>query len=677
VAQHDYVIANGTGAAVRSDLNNALAAIVSNNSGATEPATMYAYQWWADTSTGLLKLRNAANNAWITLRELDGTLTIEAGTVSAPGLAFASDLNTGIYSPSADQLGITTGGTVRLTTTTTGITSALPVDVPLGTASAPTVTFTGDLNTGIYSPGADQVAISTNGTGRLFVDSSGRVLIGTSSARTNFSIGGTGYAPQTQLEGGVLQASIVRAVSPYLGIAASNTAASGTNTGNVSFFGNDGTNFIRTAEISSEVDGTPGTNDMPGRLTFFTTADNASSPTERMRIDSSGRVGIGTAAPGNTLTVASANAVPVNIFSTQATQYLQLTTDSGGTPKAAGIFTTNDALGFFTSGSGTERARIDSSGRLLVGTSTARTNFFNSASLTTANFQLEGTDYGGRFASIISCNSSANEASCLILGHQKSGSVGGNTILASGDAIGRITYQGSDGSEFVEAAYIQAEVDGTPGANDMPGRLVFSTTADGGASPIEAMRIRNTQNVLIGTQSQYSGAHRLEVVGNASGGDQAGLFINATAAADTIGVWNKATSGNNVFLAFVTEASPSSRGTIDYNRAAGQVRYNVTSDRRLKSDIQDSGSALSILNQIKVRSYTWAETGYGVEYGFIAQELNEAAPDAVKVGDDGDEVVDTWAVDNAKLVPLLTKALQEALQKIDAMEARLSALEGV
>jgi len=167
MAQHDYIIANQSGAALRADLNNGLAAIVSNNSGATEPATTYAYQWWADTTAGLLKLRNAANNAWITLRELDGTLTIENGTASSPGLAFADDLNTGIYSPSADQLGITTGGTVRLTTTTTGITSALPVDVPIGTASAPTVTFTGDLNSGIYSPGADQVAITTNGVERV------------------------------------------------------------------------------------------------------------------------------------------------------------------------------------------------------------------------------------------------------------------------------------------------------------------------------------------------------------------------------------------------------------------------------------------------------------------------------------------------------------------------------
>jgi hypothetical protein len=94
MAQADYIVANGTGAAVRSDLNGQLAAIVSNNSGATEPATMYAYQWWADTTAGLLKIRNAANNAWITLRELDGTLLMEDGTAAAPGLSFASDLDT-------------------------------------------------------------------------------------------------------------------------------------------------------------------------------------------------------------------------------------------------------------------------------------------------------------------------------------------------------------------------------------------------------------------------------------------------------------------------------------------------------------------------------------------------------------------------------------------------------
>ena len=75
MAQHDYVIANGTGAAVRSDLNNGLSAIVTQNSGATEPATTYAFMRWADTTAGVMKMRNSANNAWITLYQLDGEWT--------------------------------------------------------------------------------------------------------------------------------------------------------------------------------------------------------------------------------------------------------------------------------------------------------------------------------------------------------------------------------------------------------------------------------------------------------------------------------------------------------------------------------------------------------------------------------------------------------------------------
>jgi hypothetical protein len=69
MAQHDYNIANQSGQAFRADLNNALAAIVSSNSGASAPSTTYAYQYWVDTgsSPALVKQRNASNNAWVTL----------------------------------------------------------------------------------------------------------------------------------------------------------------------------------------------------------------------------------------------------------------------------------------------------------------------------------------------------------------------------------------------------------------------------------------------------------------------------------------------------------------------------------------------------------------------------------------------------------------------------------
>ena len=93
MAQHDYDIANQSGANFRADLNNALDAIVSNNSGSSEPSTTFAYEWWIDTTNNVLKLRNSANNAWITLplsitADTTTTLTITGndtgGTITLP-----------------------------------------------------------------------------------------------------------------------------------------------------------------------------------------------------------------------------------------------------------------------------------------------------------------------------------------------------------------------------------------------------------------------------------------------------------------------------------------------------------------------------------------------------------------------------------------------------------------
>ena len=128
MAQHDYVIANASGAAVRSDINAALLAISSNNSGSSAPGSVggaddqvYAYEWWADTSNALLKIRNSSNSAWITLRGLDGKVLSPDGTAAAPGLTFSGDVDTGLYRPADDQLGITTAGVERVNFTSTEV----------------------------------------------------------------------------------------------------------------------------------------------------------------------------------------------------------------------------------------------------------------------------------------------------------------------------------------------------------------------------------------------------------------------------------------------------------------------------------------------------------------------------------------------------------------------------
>jgi len=123
VATHDYIIANGTGAAVRSDLNDALLAIVSNNSSATAPATTYAYQWWPDTTAGLLKIRNSANNAWVTVGTLAST---NLGLASLAGATFTGDVilgtTTALELPdgtTGERPGSPVNGMIRYNTTLT------------------------------------------------------------------------------------------------------------------------------------------------------------------------------------------------------------------------------------------------------------------------------------------------------------------------------------------------------------------------------------------------------------------------------------------------------------------------------------------------------------------------------------------------------------------------------
>ena len=112
------VIPNGSGSAVRADLNDAFLALFSQNSSATAPPETVAYMPWADTSTGLYKIRNGANSGWITLYQLDGewtTIALENGTAAAPSLYFKdSGTDTGLYSPGTDQVAIATAGVQRV-----------------------------------------------------------------------------------------------------------------------------------------------------------------------------------------------------------------------------------------------------------------------------------------------------------------------------------------------------------------------------------------------------------------------------------------------------------------------------------------------------------------------------------------------------------------------------------
>jgi len=121
MAQHDYVIDNSTGANVRADINSALLAISSNNSGSSAPSTTYALQTFANTTDSMLQLRNSANNAFVNLRKFDGTLPLPDGSASSPSLFFDDDTDTGIFSDSANHFQIATAGVERVEFQTTEV----------------------------------------------------------------------------------------------------------------------------------------------------------------------------------------------------------------------------------------------------------------------------------------------------------------------------------------------------------------------------------------------------------------------------------------------------------------------------------------------------------------------------------------------------------------------------
>ena len=204
MAQHDYDIANQSGANFRADLNNALDAIVSNNSGSSEPSTKFAYEWWIDTSNNLLKLRNSANNAWITLplsitadNATSGALTVNGnltttGTIDVNGqeLILDADADTSITADTDDQIDFKIGATDVMTLTNSHL-------VLKGTTPKITIGDGGEEDTALIFDGnaqdfyiglddsADDLVIGTGSTvgtnPKVVVENGGNVGIGEAS----------------------------------------------------------------------------------------------------------------------------------------------------------------------------------------------------------------------------------------------------------------------------------------------------------------------------------------------------------------------------------------------------------------------------------------------------------------------------------------------------------------
>jgi hypothetical protein len=558
-----------------------------------------------------------------------------AGKVSNSATT-ATDANTASAIVARDASGNFTAGTIAAALTGAASSNVLKAGdtmtgvlaVTAGTAALPAITPSGDPNTGIYSPGADQVAISTNGTGRLFINASGLVSAGTTSANSRFTAANisTTDAGAVELKG--QRTFVAETQGATAVIATSNQTRNSHDFGAIRFEQNPDTSnggaalarfFVggtssSFASACEFIRGTAATTDGANNIQFRTLGN------ERMRLDSSGRLGLGTSSPGSALEINAAAAT---------------------SPFIAKINTA-------------EAARIDSSGRLLVGTSSA--------------FEVEGFNRHSYFCPAAGDTNNHVVVSAVSTGfpslfftRTRGATPTTFTVVQNGDTLGSMSFFGADGSDYsAQAASIGCLVDGTPGANDMPGRLVFSVTADGAASPTEAMRINNAGELLVGYTTD-NGAYKLQV-------------------------------NSQIFATSATVA---------------------TSDGRYKENVASLGGCLDLVKALRPVSFTWkpqkdvtrtddegnevlVREGHnfpeGTQVGFIAQEVQEVLTDkpwlnsVIKenvrpavLDSEGNELAPEeqfYGIAEGNLIAVLTNALQEAIAEIASLTDRVAALEG-
>ena len=475
-----------------------------------------------------------------------------------------------------------------------------------GSAATPAIRGT-DANTGMFFPAADTIAFTEGGVESMRIDSAGNVGIGTSSPSTQLQMnsGAATYSDQLRIRN--------------------------TNFGNADIGVGSGVMALAT--------------DM-SNITFYTssslgTTGSALPTNERMRIDSSGNVGINNTSPAvlasTTQVAIKANASADSMFVAQNSN--GLTTAKFGFQFTGGV--DNPVIGSFTNHpflfltNNTERMRITSAGNVGIGTSSPSSGLevyratSTTGSLTDASLMLSTTATTGRKVSI---------------GFGLGGGVA-NTCAA---VIG---------------------YDVTNGAGAGLGDIYFSTrntTAD--STPTERMRITSGGDLLVGTTSFSVGTNGISL------GSASNSRININNNTD-YGIEMYGSTSSRVSF-YSSNGSSTRVGAITVNTT--NTTYGTSSDYRLKENIAPMTGALAKVQALKPVTYTWKADGSEGQ-GFIAHELQEVIPDAV-VGEkdavDKDGKPTYQGVDTSYLVATLTAAIQELKAELDSVKAELQTLKG-
>ena len=472
-----------------------------------------------------------------------------------------------------------------------------------------------------------------------------------------------------------------------------------------------------------------------------------SSAGTKVTLASSGNVGIGTDSPDSVLHVSDTSQPKITIEDSTNNSFGRIT--GGG---STGSLTLEADFGNAKAGTvmtfnvdNTERMRINSSGNVGIGTA----NPAQPLSISVTGDGVSGipilTQSNENFA--IGERYKDNADGCNIFFRKsRHDTVGSHTRLQNGDEIGGIRCLGSDGVDFAPCANLLFEVDGTPGDNDMPGRIVFETAPDGTQSPTERMRIDSSGNVGIGTASinanaklhvqdsdgSYpddanthfvveSASHSYIGLGGGTSSDvgihmgdsgsinrgklaylnasdsmvlftsavermridsSGNLLVGATSTGATdngvklfgqsgsllgsMSLCKTYSSGTITYLYFERD-SGSVVGSISYNGSA--TAYNTSSDARLK-DVTGSARGLEVINELNPVAYNWKADGKADE-GLIAQEVKELVPNAVSGSEE-----DMYQMDYSKLVVHLVAGMKEQQTQIDELKQQIQNLTG-
>jgi hypothetical protein len=431
-----------------------------------------------------------------------------------------------------------------------------PVKSLPGTAAKPGVTFTGDEDTGLYRSGTNELAVTVGGAeaakftatqtslkGDINLDDGGSFqttlqLVTPTAARTITFPDATGTVGLVAGSTGQL---VYNNAGAYSGL-------SGVTT--------DGTDITLTGRFISSLNGAASA--PPGTFTgTWFTGGTATTTKPQVLIEPTGTTSTAWSTSGTGLGVNAASGFSGRLLDLQLNGTSNFNVDSTGRtsfplgtaalpalyPGAdtnTGMWSPEaDTLAWSTNG--VERTRVDSAGRLLVGTSTTIDTSIEGATQS-VRLQLAGNNNATSSYSQNYFNNAIAGAASLIFNKSRNTTIGNHTIVGSSDTLGRVIFSGSDGTKFIETAMIAGQVDGTPGADDMPGRLLFSTTADGASSPTERLRITN------------NGVLQVADAGNISVGTTTGTKIG-TATTQKLGFYNATPVVQPAAVADATDAA--------------------------------------------------------------------------------------------------------------------------